>query len=402
MNTQKSLQKSVQIREPKLLNVDFNQDQSCFAVCTENGFQIFSTYPMELKMERDFSKPNYEDSNNDSPSNNRTCIDTGIGIVKMLYKTNYVALVGGGKRPKHALNKLCIWDDLKRKDSVVLEFTTPILNVKLSRTNIIVVLKNQVLVYSFKLKPELITTFETYDNPLGLCDLAISDSLSVLAFPSRTCGKLHIVDIVNENGSGNGNGNVNLGRNQVKLINAHKNAIKCICLSNNGNMVASASELGTIIRIYDCKNNVLLYEFRRGIDTAIITDMKFSPNDNKLAVLSDKNTLHIYNIDQNGNAHDNIGSNKKHILKDMPIFSYSKYFKSTWSFVSKNVGNKSDIVNDFGYIGWADDTSVVIIWKFRGIWEKYDIILMNESNSKGEQHMNDCKWQIMKEGWRSI
>lgn len=164
MNTQRSLKASTLLKEPKLLNVAFNQDQSCFAVCSEKGFQVYSTYPMEMKMERDFTvlgrrRIQDKDGENGQRKEFNTTgksSNTGIGIIKMLYKTNYVALVGGGKKPRFPLNKLCIWDDLKEKNSIILEFTTPILNVHLSRTHIVVVLKNMVLVYSFKLKPDLI------------------------------------------------------------------------------------------------------------------------------------------------------------------------------------------------------------------------------------------------------
>lgn len=63
-------------------------------------------------------------------------------------------------------------------------------------------------------------------------------------------------------------------------------------------MVASASVLGTLIRIHSTTTTNLLYEFRRGIDKADITSMKFSHDDSKLAVLSDKYTLHIFNLEE--------------------------------------------------------------------------------------------------------
>lgn len=395
MNTQRSLKANTLLKEPKLLNVAFNQDQSCFAVCSEKGFQVYSTYPMEMKMERDFTvlgrrRIQDEDGENGQRKEFNTTgksSNTGIGIIKMLYKTNYVALVGGGKKPRFPLNKFCIWDDLKEKNSIILEFTTPILNVHLSRTHIVVVLKNMVLVYSFKLKPDLIFSFDTVDNDLGVSDHAITEHSSILVFPCRNSGQLQIVDILNRRNSAEGDED----RKSVSLIKAHKNPIQCVCLSPSGKMIASASDLGTIIRVHDTKSCALLYEFRRGLDSAVITDMKFSPSGMKLAVLSDKNTLHIYHVYRD-DVHDR---NKTHVFKDLPLFP--KYFKSTWSFVSKDVGNKNDVINDLGKLGWADDESVIIIWKFKGIWEKYDII----ANTSME-HGKGVKWQIVREGWRSV
>jgi hypothetical protein len=60
-------------------------------------------------------------------------LDGGIGIVEMLYKSNILALVGGGKYPKHSRNKIIIWDDYQAKVIAELSFTSYIKNVKLKK-----------------------------------------------------------------------------------------------------------------------------------------------------------------------------------------------------------------------------------------------------------------------------
>ncbi len=396
MNAQHPLKGPRRLSQPKLLNASFNQDQSCFAVCNENGFQVYSTEPMELRMRRKFQ----------SASGNN-----GIGIVSMLYRTNYVALVGGGKRPRFPVNKLCIWDDLKMKPSIFLEFMNPILNVLLSRVRIVVVTKNQIAVYAFRSRPNLINTFETDTNDSGACDLSINESSSILAFPGRTVGQIQLADISPENRN----------KNLVSIIKAHKAAIQCVCISNTGKLVASASVTGTIIRIHDTSNCALLYEFRRGIDKAMVTSMRFSPDDARLAVLSDKNTLHVYNLrDVNTGVTENQGgglsqnafralngkrkdseSNKMHFLKGIPLLP--KYFRSTWSFASKNVGNRTDDFNDTGVIGWSDNDTIIILWEFKGIWEKYAIVddFSKVKPSPG-QYEGKPKCTILKVAWRNI
>lgn len=71
------------------LYVSFNQDSSHFAVGLPNGFRVYTTDPLRERMRRNFS-------------------DGGIGTVEMLERTNWVALVGGGREPKYPQNKVSI------------------------------------------------------------------------------------------------------------------------------------------------------------------------------------------------------------------------------------------------------------------------------------------------------
>lgn len=72
---------------PATLCSSFNQDSTHFAVGLKNGFRIYTTDPLRERMRRDFS-------------------DGGIGIVEMVERTNWIALVGGGREPKYPQNKV--------------------------------------------------------------------------------------------------------------------------------------------------------------------------------------------------------------------------------------------------------------------------------------------------------
>lgn len=409
-----------------ILDVCFNQDQGCFAVAHENGFLVYNTNPLDLRVQRNFGNYTVTGANNGAPG-------SGIGRITMLHRTNYLALVGGGENPKFASNKLVIWDDLKRKNSLSLDFPSPVINVLLSRIRIVAILRNQVLVFGFSAPPKQFATYETIDNELGLADLSVNSSSTsslmssaasitsrnsasskdnlglkdakyqILAFPGLAVGQIQLVDV----------SPAGQEKNVVSIIKAHKSRIRCLLLNRSGTLIASASETGTIIRIHSTYNTALLYEFRRGLDRAVITSMKFSHNDSKLAVLSDKNTLHIYSVgpaEAGGADNDSVSShrgtpvNRQHVLRMLPLpIPIPTYFNSTWSFCSINTNkyhqDESDSTNDVGVLGWSGNDSVIIVWKQKRIWERYVIVEKQGTSGEGG---TGASWEIMRYSWKSL
>ncbi|KAL8668892.1 MAG: hypothetical protein Q9168_006501, partial [Polycauliona sp. 1 TL-2023] len=248
----------------------------------------------------------------------RQDFNAGIGSTEMLGKANYIALVGGGKRPKFPTNKvgkhsrilltqkveslihyqLIIWDDAKQVAAVTLEFSTQVLQARLSRSQILVALLNTTTLYAFSSPPKKISSFETTDNPSGLCSLGSK----IIAFPGRTPGQVQLVEIATGN---------------VSIIPAHSSPLAAITLSPNGEILATASETGTLIRLFSTTNCTRVGELRRGVDPAKIFSIAISPSNTLLAVTSDKATLHIFDLPHTAGS-KSINTHNNNINKSIP------------------------------------------------------------------------------------
>jgi WD repeat-containing protein 45 len=173
-----------------------------------------------------------------------------------------------------------IWDDYQNKCIVELEFRSEVKSVKLRRDRIVVVLETKVYVYNFSdLKP--LHQIETVSNPRGLAALCPNSTNAVLACPGLQKGYVH-VELYDQK--------------KTTIIPAHDNALSCLALNMEGTRLATASEKGTLIRIFDTQNGQLFQELRRGSDRASIYSICFNHSSQFICVSSDKGTIHIFSL----------------------------------------------------------------------------------------------------------
>lgn len=290
----------------ELLYVSFNQDHSCFACGTDSGFFVCNVDPLKERFRRDF--------------------DGGIGIVEMLFRCNILALVGGGKNPKYPPNKVMIWDDYQNKCIAELEFRSEVKAVKLRRDRIVVVLESKVYVYNFA-DLKLLHQLGTAPNPKGLVALCPSTN-SVLACPGLKPGYVHVelYDV-----------------QQTSVIPAHNNPISQLSLNLEGTKLVTASDKGTIIRVFDTATAQKLMEFRRGHDRAEIYSLSFNSTSSWLCVSSDKGTVHVYGFGNNTAAEAE--GDKRYTRQSSLSFltSFVPYFGSEWSFTQFRVPESHSI-----------------------------------------------------------
>ena len=256
-------------------------------------------------------------------------------MVIMLYRTNILALVGSDNNMDYKRSKVIIWDDHQKKSLSELKFNQNVMNVKLRKDKIIVVCRDKIYVFN-------LTTFqnmdiiETGDNAHGLVGISYDQNQTVLAYPDKKKGNVRIK---------------NYEKSIVFSIKAHDNNIAYIASSFDGSLIATASDVGTLIRIFSSENGNLLQELRRGKDKADIKYICFEPNYKFIAASSNKGTIHIWSLGKTLKAlnkipenNENEGvENKTSILKGLPNFLGGEFFKSEWSFAQVRITDHRSI-----------------------------------------------------------
>ncbi|KAK8654318.1 hypothetical protein V6N13_128289 [Hibiscus sabdariffa] len=306
---------------PSLLHLSFNQDHGCFAAGTDHGFRIYNCDPFREIFRRDFDRGG------------------GIGVVEMLFRCNILALVGGGPNPQYPPNKVMIWDDHQNRCISELSFRSEVRSVRLRRDRIIVVLEQKIFVYNF-VDLKLLNQIETIANPKGLCAVSQGAGSLVLVCPGLQKGQVRVEQFASKS---------------TKFIMAHDSRIACFSLSQDGQLLATSSSKGTLIRIYNTVDGSLLQEVRRGADRAEIYSLAFSSNAQWLAVSSDKGTVHVFSLKINAGSP---GTTRSQSASE-PVSPHSslsfikgvlpKYFSSEWSVAQFRLVEGSQYIVAFGH-----------------------------------------------------
>ena len=313
-----------------MLSVSFNQDYSCFACGFSNGFRIYNCDPFKETFRRvDFNG--------------------GIGICTMLFRCNLLALVGGGRNPKFPPNIVKIWDDHQNRAIGELMFRSAVKAVLLRRDRVVVVLEQKVYVYRFS-DLKLLDQISTIANRRGLCALCPDSSSVVLACPGHKSGtvRVELYDL-----------------RKSHIVPAHESDLAAIALNQQGTRLVTASEKGTLLRLFDTHTGELLREFRRGTERATINCVVFSKTTEHLACSSDKGTVHIFNLgsasgkakeEENGGSSSQKNNTSKLALLRRVLPGVPKYVESEWSFAQVHGLDPQSIC---AFIGQSETIAIV-------------------------------------------
>lgn len=245
-----------------LLFVNFNQDCTSLAVGKKTGYKLFSLSSVE-KLDQI-----YDNASED------------ICIVERLFSSSLVAIVS-----LSSPRKLKVCHFKKGTEICNYSYSNSILAVKLNRQRLIVCLEESLYIHNIRDMKVLHTIRDTPPNPHGLCALSINNDNCFLAYPgSNQIGEVQIFDTIN--------------LRAVTMIPAHDNPLAAITFNAQGTKIATASEKGTVIRVFSVPDGQKLFEFRRGMKRCVhIYSMAFSSDSVYLCASSNTETVHIFKLE---------------------------------------------------------------------------------------------------------
>ncbi|XP_032473835.1 WD repeat domain phosphoinositide-interacting protein 1 isoform X1 [Phocoena sinus] len=253
--------------EEALSCFSFNQDCTSLAIGTKSGYKLFSLSSVE--------QLDPVHGSNDIPD---------VCIVERLFSSSLVVVVSHTK-PR----QMNVYHFKKGTEICSYSYSSNVLSIRLNRQRLLVCLEESIYIHNIKDMKLLKTILDIPPNPTGLCALSINHSNSYVAYPgSRTTGEIVLYD--------------GHALKTVCTIAAHEGALAAIAFNASGSRLASASEKGTVIRVFSVPDGQKLYEFRRGMKRYVtISSLAFSMDSQLLCASSNTETVHIFKLEHLAN-----------------------------------------------------------------------------------------------------
>lgn len=245
-----------------LLFVNFNQDHTSLAVGSRQGYKLYSLNSVEkLEEIHDYDKGD-------------------VCIVERLFSSSLVAVVS-----LSAPRKLKVCHFKKGTEICNYSYPNTILAVRLNRVRLLVALEESLYIHNIRDMKVLHTIRDTPPNPNGLCALSSNSDNCYLAYPgSNQIGEIQIFDAVN--------------LRAITMIPAHDSPVASIAFNTPASLLATASEKGTVIRVFSIPEGQKIFEFRRGVKRcAHIYSLTFSADSLFLSASSNTETVHIFRLE---------------------------------------------------------------------------------------------------------
>ncbi len=202
----------------------------------------------------------------------------------MLYTTNLILLVGLADFGDFSPRKVTIWST---SQNIVLCSSWPFLSkiniAKINKKRMIIGERNFLHIYTTG-DMKIMNTIDVGTVSLGKLVLsANSEKNNFVCFSSSNDeGMVKVYDL--------------LYLSFKSSIKAHKSPILKMTLNYKGDMLATCSCKGTIIRVFSLPKGDKIITYKRGMTSAYIFCLNFSFENDKLITTSDTGTLHVFDL----------------------------------------------------------------------------------------------------------
>ncbi|RNF03844.1 hypothetical protein TraAM80_05540 [Trypanosoma rangeli] len=307
------------------------------------------------------------------------------------------AVVGGESTSSVASTSrvLYLYDAAKSQTMAELHFETAVVGIKMNVRRLVVALVECIHVFD-------LTTLEhlaelrtaSPPNPNGLLVLSElttnvrGEAVSYLAFPQsdQGYGDVWVAQIaetqMDHNGECSGKGNTFCGERcgfveRVSIVKAHHRAVVCLAMTRDGTRLATASERGTTVKVFEPSSARLLYHFRRGVKVARMLSLSFDPasalSGLRLAALSNRGTLHVFRCSSAGGSE---------VVTPAPALLYTGL--ELRSFAQATVGKASAASSAPPGLGLDDKTGCEVQCCFFSENERFVFVVLPEPCALGE------------------
>lgn len=244
-----------------ILFIDFNQDYTSIQVGTKTGYSLLSTVGDQVT---------------------ETFSSTGdpMCIVGRLFNRSLVTLVS-----QNDMRRLLVAHSRINTLICHYRYTLTILAVKMNHQRLVVCVEDGIFIHNMRDMQLLHKVEETPPNRNGVIALSANESNCYLAYPgSHRVGTVFIFDA--------------LSFQNVTSIAAHDGLLACLTFNARANLLATASEKGTVIRVFSIPQGEKVIEFRRGLTRCVsICSLSFSMNSQYLVAASHTETVHIFKLE---------------------------------------------------------------------------------------------------------
>nr|CAH8860035.1 unnamed protein product [Trichobilharzia regenti] len=244
-----------------ILFIDFNQDYTSIQVGTKTGYSLLSTVGDQVT---------------------ETFSSTGdpMCIVGRLFNRSLVTLVS-----QNDMRRLLVAHSRINTLICHYRYTLTILAVKMNHQRLVVCVEDGIFIHNMRDMQLLHKVEETPPNRNGVIALSANESNCYLAYPgSHRVGTVFIFDA--------------LSFQNVTSIAAHDGLLACLTFNARANLLATASEKGTVIRVFSIPQGEKVIEFRRGLTRCVsICCLSFSMNSQYLIAASHTETVHVFKLE---------------------------------------------------------------------------------------------------------